>query len=151
MNRTAQQGDTVRVDYTGRFENGDIFDTSSGSSPLEFKLGGEQVIPGFEKAVLGMQEGGKKTVTINPEDGYGEHYDTMVLVMPRENFPDDVTPEIGMQLHLVDENEHAMPVMVTEVTNDTVTLDANHPLAGVPLVFEIELLEIVGGLIITPA
>ncbi|MEN6473366.1 MAG: peptidylprolyl isomerase [Syntrophaceae bacterium] len=150
MNRTAQQGDTVRVDYTGRYESGEIFDTSSGNEPLEFKLGGEQVIPGFEKAVLGMQTGDKKTVTINPEDGYGEHYDTLVLVMPRENFPGDIAPEIGMQLHLVDENEHAMPVMVTEVTNDTITLDANHPLAGVPLIFEIELKEIVGGLIITP-
>lgn len=150
MNRKAQQGDTVRVEYTGRFENGEIFDTSSGTEPLEFKLGGEQVIPGFEKAVLGMQAGEKKTVTISPEDGYGEHYDTLVLVMQRENFPGDITPEIGMQLHLVDENEHAMPVMVTEITNDTITLDANHPLAGVPLIFEIELKEIVGGLIITP-
>jgi peptidylprolyl isomerase len=150
MMKTAQSGDTVRVNYTGRFENGDIFDTSDGSQPLEFKLGGDQVIPGFDNAVLGMNTGDKKTVTINPEDAYGEHFDTLVLVMPRENFPADIAPEIGMHLHLVDENEHAMPVLVTEITDDTITLDANHPLAGMPLVFEIELIEIVGGLIITP-
>lgn len=150
MIRTVQPGDTVRVNYTGRFEDGEIFDSSEGSEPLEFKLGGDQVIPGFEKAVLGMNTGDKKNVTIGPDDAYGEHYDALVLVMPRENFPQDIAPEIGMHLHLVDENQQSMPVMVTEITDDTITLDANHPLAGMPLVFEIELLEIVGGLIITP-
>lgn len=150
MSRIAKNGDTVRIHYTGRFENGEIFDSSVGSQPLEFELGTNQVIPGFEQAVLGMQSGDKKTVTIPPQDAYGEHNENLVLVMPRSSFPEGSDPEIGMCLQLVDEEEHAMQVMVTDVAEDQITLDANHPLAGMPLTFEIELVEIVGGLIITP-
>lgn len=148
--RTAQNGDTVRIHYTGRFENGEVFDSSEGAQPFEFKLGENQVIPGFENAVLGMKNGDKKIVIIPPQDAYGDHNENLVLVMPRDSFPEELSPEIGMCLQLVDENEHGLPVVVTEIAGDQITLDANHPLAGMPLTFEIELLEIVGGLIITP-
>lgn len=148
--RTAQNGDKVRIHYTGRFETGEVFDSSVGSDPFEFELGASQVIAGFEHAVRGMKIGDKKTVAIEPQDAYGDHNDSLVLVMPRDSFPEGVTPEVGMCMQLVDENENGLPVVVTEIAGDQITLDANHPLAGMPLTFEIELLEIVGGLIITP-
>lgn len=142
MTQAAKAGDKVKVHYTGKLENGEIFDSSVGADPLEFEVGSQQVIPGFDNGVIGMQPGDKKTVTITPEDGYGTRVEEMVMDMPRERFPEDITPEIGLCLQLVDDQEHVMPVMITGIKDDAITLDANHPLAGKTLVFDIELVEI---------
>lgn len=149
MIQTAQSGDTVKVHYSGRFESGEIFDSSAGAQPFEFELGCGQIIPGFENAILGMQTGAKKTVTIGPEERYDEHDENLVFIMPITDLPDDLTPHIGMQLQLVDQEEHMLPAVITEILDDSITLDANHPLAGVTLVFDIERIEIVSKLILT--
>ncbi len=143
MGSPVKDGDTVRVHYTGRFEDGVIFDSSAGSDPLQFTLGGHEVIPGFEDAALGMIIGDKKSVTISPEDGYGPYNDSLVVDMPKQYFPEGISPEIGMRLVIVDDKGEEVPVMVTEIHEEDVRLDANHPLAGKVLVFDIELVEVV--------
>ena len=140
--RTAQQGDKVKVHYKGRLEDGFEFDTSIGHDPLTFVIGQNDVIQGFEEAAVGMGTGDIKTVSIAPESAYGPFNDELVVDMPREYIPEDINPEIGMMLKVVDNDGHEIPVRVTEVGEDTVTLDANHPLAGKTLIFDIELLEI---------
>ncbi|HEY66351.1 MAG TPA: peptidylprolyl isomerase [Caldilineae bacterium] len=139
----AKQGDTVRVHYTGRLEDGTIFDTSIHREPLEFTIGADEVIPGFEQAVIGMNPGEVKTVVIPAEDAYGPHRQDMVLTVRRDQFPVGIQPEIGQQFQVGLEGGGTILVMVTEVSEDTVTLDANHPLAGKDLTFDIELVEIV--------
>jgi len=139
----AKQGDTVRVHYTGRLEDGTIFDTSIHREPLEFTIGADEVIPGFEQAVIGMNPGEVKTVVIPAEDAYGPHRQDMVLTVRRDQFPVGIQPEIGQQFQVGLEGGGTILVMVTEVSEDAVTLDANHPLAGKDLTFDIELVEIV--------
>lgn len=102
MLQTAKSGDTIKVHYSGRLVSGEIFDSSAGAQPCEFELGYGQIIPGFENAILGMQTGAKKTEIIGPEEGYGEHDENLVFIMPKINLPDDLTPQIGIQLKLVD-------------------------------------------------
>jgi len=143
MDRTAKQGDTIKVHYTGRFDTGDEFDSSAGNDPLVFTIGSKEVIQGFEEAFLGMSQGEKKTISIDPEDGYGPYNDNLVIEMPHAFFPEDITPEPGMQLKLVDDNEQEVQVMVSEIKEEAVTLDANHPLAGKTLIFDVELIDIV--------
>lgn len=138
----AKNGDTVRIHYTGTLDDGSVFDSSEGAEPLEFTLGSGQVIPGFEQAVEGMQPGDKKEVTIPSDEAYGAHNDEWVLVVDRENFPEHIEPEAGQQLEL-SQNGQSFVVTVTEVSDASVTLDANHPLAGKDLTFELELVEIV--------
>ena len=138
----AKNGDTVKVHYTGTLEDGTQFDSSANSDPLEFTLGGGQVIPGFEEAVLGMSIGDSKTKTIPAEQAYGPHDEDMVLVVEKEMFPENINPEISQQLEMRNQDGRAIGVVVTEVTAESVTLDANHPLAGQNLVFELELVEI---------
>ncbi|HEX6902909.1 MAG TPA: peptidylprolyl isomerase [Thermoanaerobaculia bacterium] len=138
----AKNGDTVRIHYTGTLSDGSVFDSSQGEDPLEFTLGSGQVIPGFEQAVEGMQPGEKKEVKIPSGEAYGAHNDEWVLVVDRENFPEHIEPEPGQQLEL-SQNGQSFTVTVTEVSEDSVTLDANHPLAGKDLTFELELVEIV--------
>ncbi len=138
----AKNGDQVKVHYTGKLDDGTVFDSSEGREPLEFTLGQGQVIPGFESAVVGMQTGENRTTNIPSEEAYGPHYHEMVLVVPKSQFPADVNPQVGDQLQLRQPNGQSFMVNVTEVGPDTVTLDANHPLAGKNLTFDIRLVEI---------
>lgn len=134
-------GNTVKVHYTGTLDDGTVFDSSRDHEPLEFTMGEGQLIPGFEAAVMGLSAGESTKVTIPPAEAYGESSEDMVLTVERAAIPEHITPEVGMVLQL--ENEHGlMEVTVTEITDANVTLDANHPLAGEALTFEIEVLEI---------
>ncbi|MGB4279411.1 MAG: peptidylprolyl isomerase [Methanoculleus sp.] len=139
----AREGDTVRVHYTGRLEDGTVFDSSENRDPLEFTIGDGEVIPGFERAVAGMEPGEVKTATIQPEDSYGPRLDDMTITIDRDQFPADIEPEPGQQFRIQQPDGWATIVTVTRVTESGVTLDANHPLAGQPLTFEIRLIEIV--------
>jgi peptidylprolyl isomerase len=138
-----KSGDKVRVHYHGKLRNGETFDSSNGREPLEFTVGGGQVIPGFDNGVMGMQVGDKKTVEIASGDAYGEKNDEMIIEFPKAQFPPDMNPEAGMQLMMNNGSGQQFPVTITEVREDTVMLDANHPLAGQDLIFDIELVEIV--------
>ena len=138
----AKSGDTVRVHYTGRLEDGTVFDSSEGREPLEFVLGARQVIPGFEDAVDGLNPGDERTVTIPPDQAYGPRREEMTLVVDRDQFPEEVQPEVGQQLQMSQDGQVAI-VTVTEVSDREVTLDANHPLAGKDLTFDVQLVEIV--------
>ena len=147
----AKKGDTVRVHYTGKLTTGEQFDSSAGREPLEFEVGAGMMIKGFDDAVVGMAIGDKKTINIQPNEAYGERNDQMVIDFPRSNFPDDMTPEIGMQLMMNNSAGQQFPVTIVEVKEDMVILDANHMLAGKELVFDIEMVEIdAKGLIIVP-
>ncbi|MBC8276256.1 MAG: peptidylprolyl isomerase [Chloroflexi bacterium] len=138
----ARNGDVVQVDYTGKLADGTVFDSSVERGPLEFTLGAGQVIPGFEKAVLGMKVGEQKTVTIPADEAYGPYRDEQVVELPREKLPSDMTPEVGQQLVMRQSDGSEIVVVITEVSDETVTIDANHPLAGKDLTFEIELVKI---------
>jgi peptidylprolyl isomerase len=138
----AQSGDTVKVHYTGKLADNSVFDSSRGSEPLEFTIGASEVIPGFEQAVVGMQLGETRTTTIPSNMAYGDYDEEMLLEIERAQLPVDVAPTVGQQYQLVDPDGQAMVVTVTEVSGDTVTLDANHPLAGQDLTFDLELVEI---------
>jgi len=138
----AQEGNTVKVEYTGRLTNGTEFDSSVGLEPLQFAIGGGDVIPGFDEAVTGMSVGDSKTVTISPEQAYGPRREEFVAVVARKDLPQDVELVAGRQLEVVQEDGSTFLVMVADLTDEKVTLDANHPLAGEELVFEIKLLEI---------
>lgn len=138
----AKNGDTVKVHYTGKLDDGTEFDSSNGNSPLEFTLGEGELIPGFEEAVVGMSPGESKTVRIASDQAYGPHQEEMVLVVERDQFPPHITPHLGQQLELRHPDGQAVSVTVTEVSPTGITLDANHPLAGQDLIFDIELVEI---------
>ena len=139
----AKADDTVKVHYTGKFEDGTVFDSSEGRDPLEFTLGKKMVIPGFEAATMGMSPGEKTTVNIPAEEAYGHHREDMVMEVARSNMPPEIQPEVGQVLQIGQSQDQMLQVMVAQVTEESVVLDANHPLAGMDLVFEIELLEIV--------
>ncbi len=134
-------GDRVRVHYRGTLKDGTEFDSSFDGEPLEFTLGEGMVIPGFENAIVGMTEGETKTVSIPPDEGYGQYSDELIAVIQRSILPDDLEPQVGMQLEAEAEDGTVTVVAITEVTDDTVTLDANHELAGQELIFEIQLVE----------
>lgn len=138
----AKKGDTVKVHYTGKLENGETFDSSKDRDPLEFVIGGGNVIPGFEKGVLGMKEGASVNITIPPEEAYGERDEQFVVRVSRNEFPENITPAVGLQLQMTQPNDEPIVVMITDMSDDTITLDANHPLAGQTLFFEVELVEI---------
>ncbi len=138
----AKTGDTVRVHYTGKLQNGTVFDSSVGGDPLEFTLGQGQVIPGFEQAVTGMQVGENRTVTIPVDQAYGPHRDDLVLEVGRDKLPPDLTPEIGMQLQMNRTDGGITVVTVTDISETTITIDANPPLAGKDLIFDLELVSI---------
>ncbi len=139
MAERVKQGDTVRVHYTGKLDDGTEFDTSRDGEPLEFKVGAGEVIPGFDDAVRDMEVGETKTIHIEPDDAYGDRRDEMVQDIPREGMRLDTEPHAGMTLlmQLPDGNE--LPVTITKVTDTHVTLDANHPLAGQRLTFDLKL------------
>ena len=137
-----KDGDTVKVHYTGKLRDGSVFDSSENREPLEFTLGEGQIIPGFESAVLGMSVGDKAVAEIAPEDAYGPRRDEMVETVPRNEFPDHLEPEVGQMLRVSQPNGESLVVTIADVTDEAVTLDANHPLAGKELIFDIELIEI---------
>lgn len=138
----AKRGDTVRIHYTGKLSDGTQFDSSAGKDPLEFALGSGQVIPGFDDAVDGMNVGDSKTVTIPPEQAYGQKHDQLIQDVPKQALPDDITPEVGMQLQSKSPDGRVLHLVVTDVGDDTITVDGNHPLAGEDLTFDIELVGI---------
>ena len=148
----AKTGDVVRVHYTGRLLDGTTFDSSEGREPLEFTVGAGQMISGFDAGVQGMKIGDKKTIQIAPEDAYGHRDEEAVIDFPAENVPSDMKLEPGMQITLRNQHGQPIPVVVLEVKDDVIIMDANHMLAGQDLIFDVELVEIVGGkpLIITP-
>lgn len=139
---TVRSGDTIKVHYTGKLADGTVFDSSAGREPLEFTVGERSVISGFENAVVGLGVGDKKSVSISPEDGYGEYTTDLVATIDRSQIPADVEPAPGLVLQGTTP-EGPMRFMITVVDGDKVTLDGNHPLAGKRLEFDIEVMEIV--------
>ncbi|MBU0674917.1 MAG: peptidylprolyl isomerase [Proteobacteria bacterium] len=138
----AKNGDTVKINYTGKLNDGTVFDSSEGREPLAFTLGSGQVIPGFEEAVLGMTIGASKNIAIPVEKAYGPRNEELVMTAPLEQVPPDLNPEVGQQLQLSGPNNELIVVQVVEVTEESITLDANPPLAGEDLIFDIELVAI---------
>jgi FKBP-type peptidyl-prolyl cis-trans isomerase 2 len=138
-----KHGDKVRVHYHGKLNDGSTFDSSEGRAPLEFQVGSGQVIKGFDDAMIAMTIGDKKTVVIPAEHAYGESHPGNIVEYPLADFPEDMKPEIGMELHMSDNEGNNFPVVITAITDTAVVLDANHPLAGKELTFDIELVEIV--------
>lgn len=139
----AKSGDTVRIHYTGTLQDGSVFDSSEGRDPLEFQLGSGQVIPGFDDGVTGMAVGDKKTIEIPCDQAYGAINPAAMQDVPRAEIPDHIPLDLGTQLQVQAGNGQTMMVVVANVTEETVTLDANHPLAGKDLTFALELVEIV--------
>ena len=139
--KEAKAGDSVRLHYTGTLGNGKEFDSSRGRAPLAFTLGSGQVIPGFDVAVTGMRVGEKKTVTIPAVEAYGERQKELVIEMPLSRFPDHIRPEVGQELEMARQGDR-IHVIVRDVSANTVVLDANHPLAGEDLTFQLELVGI---------
>jgi len=147
-----KSGDKVKVHYHGRLTSGETFDKSEGRAPLEFEVGSGMVIKGFDDGVTGMEVGEKKTINIPFLEAYGPRNPEMVIDMPKDRFPQDMELELGMPLVMTDGHGQQFQVTIVEIKDDVVILDANHPLAGKDLVFDLELVEIVGGspLIIVP-
>ena len=139
----AKEGDLVKVHYTGKLKDESIFDSSQDADPLEVTLGTGQVIPGFEKAVVGMGVGDSKTVEIAAEDAYGPYRKELIVEIDKERIPGELSVEVGQQLVLRQAEGPPIRVKVADMTEQSVTLDANHPLAGQDLVFEVQLIEIV--------
>lgn len=135
-----EPGKTVKVHYTGTLQDGSVFDSSKGREPLEFQVGSGQVIPGFDEAVRQMEVGGSKTIKIPSEDAYGEVREDMIALIPHAQFPDGLNPQVGQTLQL-QTPEGALPVRVTDVQDEGVVIDGNHPLAGETLTFELKVME----------
>jgi len=138
-----EKGQKVKIHYTGTLEDGKQFDSSTGRDPLEFEMGAGMVIPGFESGVADMAVGEKKKINIVAAEAYGEKRDEMIMEFERANLPEDLEPEIGMGLQMQGPQGQAIPVQITAVADETITIDANHPLAGQNLTFELELIEVV--------
>jgi len=139
----AKNGDTVKVHYTGKLTGGEVFDSSVNAEPLQFTLGQQQVIPGFEDAVVDMQPGETKTIEIAADDAYGQAREELKQTVQRSMLPDEIDLKVGMQLTAQNQNGQPFTVTVAEFDDDNVTLDGNHPLAGKDLTFDLELVEIV--------
>jgi len=138
----AKTGDTVRIHYKGTLQDGTEFDSSRGKEPLEFSLGSGQVISGFDAAVEGMSVGEAKSVTIEPDDAYGPRHEQLVQEVPKSALPDDLEAKVGMQLQSQSPDGRVTTLVVADVRENSITVDANHPLAGQALTFDIELVAI---------
>ncbi len=138
----AKSGDTVKVHYTGKLNDGTVFDSSVEREPLEVTIGAGQVIPGFEKGIIGMAPGETKSISIGMDEAYGEHRQELTMEVNKSDFPESITPEIGQMLQMKNPNGDLIRVVVSEIKDDTVTIDANHPLAGKDLTFDLELVSI---------
>lgn len=137
----AKRGDNVKVNYTGKLADGTVFDSSDGGEPLAFAVGSGQVIQGFDEAVIGMKVGESKDVVIPVEKAYGERQDEMIIQAPIDQVPPDLNPELGMRLEMGGANGEVLRVVIVEIADTHITLDANPPLAGKELYFSIELVE----------
>lgn len=138
----AQYGDEVTIHYTGKLEDGTVFDTSTDRSPLHFAIGDGQIIPGFERAILGMSPGESRTIKVPMDEAYGPRREEMILVVDRNEFPAHMKPEAGQLVEMRHPDGRRIIVTVMDISQSRVTLDANHPLAGKDLTFDIQLLEI---------
>ena len=138
----AVTGDTVKVHYTGKLEDGTVFDTSAESEPLQFKIGEGRLIPDFEKAVIGMEPGESKMINIVSDNAYGPHNEDMIMVVDRKDVPENLDPQLNQQLQIRQQNGNSFVVTVTDVSENNITLDGNHPLAGKDLIFDIQLMDI---------
>ena len=138
----AKSGDTVKIHYTGTLDDGTEFDSSAGREPLEFSLGSGQVIAGFDNAVEGMAVGDSKTVTLPPDEAYGDRHEKLLQQVPKTSLPDDMKPEVGMALQTQNPDGQVMNLVIADISEESITVDANHPLAGQALTFAIELVEI---------
>lgn len=138
----AKAGDTVLMHYSGSFPDGTKFDTSEGREPLEFTLGAGQIIPGLDNAVTGMAVGEEKSVTVTPDEAYGQRDPQRIQAVPRAQFPDHIPTDPGTQLQMQTPEGQTIPVVIADANETEVTLDANHPLAGQELTFDVELVEI---------
>jgi FKBP-type peptidyl-prolyl cis-trans isomerase 2 len=135
----AKTGDTVRVHYTGKLADGTVFDTSKERHPLKFTLGNGQVIAGFEQAIIGMNPGDSKTIRIPPDQAYGEHRKELVITFNRSQLPQGMNPQVGQRLELTQENDQTVLTTIVGVNDTDLLLDANHPLAGKELTFDLQL------------
>jgi FKBP-type peptidyl-prolyl cis-trans isomerase SlpA len=138
----AKANDKVKVHYKGTLKNGDVFDSSEGKDPLEFTLGNGQVIPGFDNGVIGMEVNETKTIEIPSNEAYGDVRKDLIQEVPKTNLPPEIKPEVGMQLMSNTPDGQQIPLVVTEVKDESITVDANHPLAGKDLTFEVKLMSI---------
>ena len=139
----AKYGDTVKVHYTGRLDDGTVFDTSANGEPLQFTIGSGQIIPGFEQAVVGMNPGESKTVKIPAEDAYGQRREDLIIEVEKSQLPEGLKPEVGLQLQSRQPDGRIIVLTIADISESHVTLDANHPLAGKDLTFDIQLIEII--------
>jgi len=139
---TLKNGDTAKVHYTGTLEDGRVFDSSREREPLEFTAGGGQIITGFEIGILGMEVGETRKFEVAPDDAYGHRLEEMVLDVPAAQFPDHIEPQVGMALQVQQPQGNPLEMVITDISDNAITLDGNHPLAGQTLYFQVELLEI---------
>jgi FKBP-type peptidyl-prolyl cis-trans isomerase 2 len=139
----AKQGDTVKIHFTGKMQDDTVVETSQDRGPLEFKIGKGDVISGLEQGIIGMQVGDKKTLTISPEEAFGLPRDELMVDLNKDDIPEGIKLAVGVHLNIQASDGQTFKVKVVDVREDTVTLDANHPLAGVTLIFDVELIEIV--------
>ncbi len=138
-----KNGDTVKVHYTGKLENGEVFDSSRDRQPIEFVVGSGTLLPGIENGVIGMSVGESKTIEISPEEGFGPKHEELIVKVMRSEFPEYIVPKLGQRMQIKQPDGRVIVVTITDMDDETVTLDANHPLAGCKLFFDIELMEIV--------
>lgn len=138
-----KEGDTVKVRFTGKLGDGTVFDTTDGQAPLSCTIGNNELITGFEQALIGMEPGEKKSIKISSDLAYGPHRGEMVIDLSKDQFPADVNPEAGMIVKIDSKDNDIMEALVIDVTESSVTIDTNHPLAGMELLFDIEIVEIV--------
>jgi len=139
----AKLGDTVKIHFTGKLQDETVIETSKDRDPLEFKIGDGNVIPGLEQGVIGMAAGDKKTIAVSPEEGFGQQQEDLVVDLKKSEFPEDVEFAVGAYLNIETSDSKEFKAKVVEIKKDTVTLDANHPLAGITINYDVELLEIV--------
>ncbi len=137
-----KENNTVKVNYTGKLSDGQVFDTSEGKEPIEFTLGQGQLIPGFEKGLIDMELNEKKTITVAKDEAYGDVNKDLIQEVKKTELPQDMTPEVGMGLVSKSPDGQEMNLMVVEAKDETIAIDGNHPLAGKDLVFDLEVLEI---------
>ena len=137
-----KEGDNIFLHYTGTLDDGTVFDSSDGREPLSFTVGSGEVIQGFDEGVRGMEVGETRDISISPDQAYGEYYDELVRVVPRQAFPEGMTPAVGMTLELELPSGQSLPVRIIDVEGDEITLDANHLLAGETLNFKIHIVNI---------
>jgi peptidylprolyl isomerase len=139
----AKEGDTVKVHYTVKLGDGMVIGSTTNHEPLQFTIGEDQILPGFEEAVLGMNPGESKTIEVPADQAFGPHLDEMVVAIERTRLPEDFNPKIGEQVQFRQMDNQIATVLVTDVSESTITIDANHPLAGKDLTFDIQFLEVV--------